>query len=562
MQPYEKALFETKFNEVNHTVELYLDSSDGESDNSVYKYPINPNAVVNLTIEDTLSDWIIKGHLTFFYNPEAGTGDIDYFLGQNKDATTGINLPEPKPFYVFRNDGKDRLRVRIIPNLNDTNIQTQTTLQGLVINDRKHWSLSHVFNIYDIEDIGNLPGAQNAASTSLKCLKIYFWDEWYQKMVTNHIEYSTARSNKDQKLKTGIAMKEIIEKGLKNYAGSFLDTTDGQPINEEEWEEGSSEIFFTTPTQTNAYDSLMYVYEKHTSENSLPIAPSPTLGMAVKDKAYDFSLLIKERGPDEYSVGQLTLKPVSNFFKQAGNSENSPGQYQIEHFFVQSYGDNKKTPKPYRAPFTKEASDVIDFKSLKYSTISNYRFVDIAAVMNFSNFCTTPVYSFDFKNRMYNIEFGANSVETARKFISEKYIKELYINSRGDTEKLFLITLDNDKKQKHNTNIKPAFSLYGDDEDFGIRQTEGLKKLLYCGLFQNACINFKTLGLSFREPGRFIAIDKTEGVEDGDFPDKFYGQWFVINVKHVFETELYYNEITAVKIYRFNEQSFKFPGTF
>ena len=561
MQVYDKALFETKFNDVNHTVELYLDSSDGESDNQIYKYPINPNSVVNLTIEDTLADWIIKGHLTFFYNPEAGTGEIDYFLGQNRDATTGISSLEPKPFYSFRNDGKDRLRIRVIPNLEDTNIQEQTSLQGLIISDRKHWSLSGIFSVYDVEDIGNVPGAQNASSTSIKCLKIYFWDEWYQKMLTNHIEYSTAKSNSDQKLKTGLAMKEIIEKGLKNGAGSYLDSTDGQPINEDEWEEGSSNIFFTTPVQTTAYESLMYVYNKHASEKFLSI-PSFSSSGVPKDKAYDFSLLIKERGPDEYGVGQLTLKPVSTFFEKAGKGEESPGPYQMEHFFVQSYGNTEKGINPFRAPFSKKNSDTIDFKSLKYSVISNYRFVDIAAAMNFTNFCTTPVYSFDFKNRMFNIEFGANSVETARKFIAEKYIKNLYINSRGDIEKLFLITLDNDKKQKNNTNIKPTFSLYGDEEDFSVRQSDGLKKMLYCGLFQNACINFKTLGLSFREPGRFIAIDKTEGVDSGDFPDKFYGQWFVINVRHVFESEAYYNDITAVKIYRFDEQSFKFPGTF
>jgi hypothetical protein len=51
-------------------------------------------------------------------------------------------------------------------------------------------------------------------------------------------------------------------------------------------------------------------------------------------------------------------------------------------------------------------------------------------------------------------------------------------------------------------------------------------------------------------------------VDSGDFQDKFYGQWFVINVRHVFESELYYNEITAVKLHRFDSLQNKFPGTF
>jgi hypothetical protein len=548
MKIFEDALFQTKFNHVKHKVELYLDSGDGQSDNNIY--PINPNSIVNLTIEDTLSDWVGRGHMTFFYNPESGTEQINQILGQNKSASTGLG-DDLKPFYIFRNDGNDKLRIRVVPDLSDSNLEQN----GLKISDPLHWTLSYLFSVYDIEDIGNMPGAQNASSATIKCLKIYFWDEWYQKMITNVIEYSTAKSNLDQKLETGTAMKEIVEKSLKNAYGFPLDSTDGVPIKESEWERGSSKIFFTAPAQSNAYECLMYVYDKHTSEQFLDGVVSGTSD----SKAYDFSLLIKEKGPEETSIGQLTLKPVSDFFKKAGSS--SPGPYQTEHFFLQGYSNNtQRAGKSLKSPISDNESDVIDFKSSKYGIITNYRFVDISPVINSEYFCTTPIYSFDFKNRKYNIEFQNNSVQTARKLIAQKYINELYKNNRGDIEKLFLITLDDDKKT--NRNIKTTFSVFGDEEDYGLRQSSGLQKLLYAGLFQNACINFKTLGLSFREPGRFIAIDRTEGVDSSDFENKFYGQWFVINIKHVFESEIYYNEITAVKIHRFDQQEIKFPGTF
>lgn len=540
MQVFNDALFDTKFNHVKHTVELYLDSSNGESDNPIYKYPINPNAVVNLTIEDTLSDWVVKGNLTFLYNPEVGASEMNKAMEK-----AGLTNLASEPFYNFRGDGNDRLRIRVVPDLEDTNLKSENV--GLTqISDRKHWTLSYLFSVYDIEDIGSPPGAQNAASASIKCLKIYFWDEWYQKMITNVMEYSTAKSNVDQKLETGEAMKEIIEESLKD-----LDSTDGVPINEDEWERGSSKIFFTSPTQTTAYESLMYIYDKHISEISLPGSG--------EDKLYDFSLLIKEKGPEETNVGQLTLKPVSTFFEKAG--KDSPGEYQIEHFFLQGYG-NDEAPAGLRrgAPLSDESGGTVDFKSPKYGTITSYRFVDMSPIMNFGEFCTSPIYSFDFKNRKYNIEFQNNSVKEARKFISKKYIEPVYKNDRGDLEKLFLITLDKDKEK--NRNIKPTFSLYGDEDDISLRQSYGLQKLLYVGLFQNECIHFRTLGLSFREPGRFIGIDKPEGVESGDFQDKFFGQWFVINVRHVFEAEIYYNEITAVKIHRHEELNYNFPGTF
>jgi hypothetical protein len=587
MEKFDNAVFETKFNQVAHEIELYLDNSSGASTNQ--KYPINPNSVVNLTIEDTLADWVVKGTLTFFYNPESGTGQTNKVTGQASSATTGINLPNAQPFYIFRNDGYDLLRIRVKPKLKDTNLPNK-----LKITDPVHWSLSYYFSIYDMEDIDQPPGAQNQASATIKCIKLYFWDSWYQKMVANNLEYSTALSpyaNIEEDKQTGLygnpgviptgqAIREIINLSLgqdstqKNYSDTtFVDPVLGfnyEPVKTDAWDDGAAKIFYTAPAQTTAYESLMYIHDKHVSTDSYALAPktSAPRGGTKGSTLNDLSILVKERGPTENDVGQLTLKSVASYFKQAGNSATQPGKYQYEHFFLQSYGDvtapstgasnnQSKPTKTLRGPISDKNSDVVDFKSLKYSTITNYRFVDMSALTNTVAFVNTPVHSFDFKNRMFNIEFQNNSVVTARNFMNQKYIKELYKNSRTNSEKLFLINLNKDKQSK---STMPVFTLYGDDPAI-IRQHAGLHKLLYVGLFQNTAINFRTLGLSFREPGRFIAIDKTEGVESGDFEDKFYGQWFVVNVKHVFESEIYYNDITAIKIHRFQDPPISFSGT-
>ena len=540
MDIIEEATFSTKFNQVKHTVELYLDSGDGASSSNIF--PINPNSVINFSIEETLANWVTKGSLTFFYSPELDGGYMNPSTGQVNSATTNIGSTDGKSFYQFRGDGNDRLRLRIIPDLSDSSLNEN----NISISDPKHWTLSYLFTIYDMEDIDELPGAQNQASSVLKCLKIYFWDEWYQKMITNIIEYSTAISNTQQKKPTGLAMQEIIKKGLLDVPSTL-----GMPtgsIAKGDWEQGAAEIFFTAPTQTNAYECLMYVYDKHMSDKKLAISTT---------EVFDFSLLTKERGRDANDVGYLTLKPLSHYFERAGKEADSPGEYQFEHFFLQAYKDSNKRPKTYRAPMAQDKSDKIDFKSFKYGAITSYRFVDISSLTNSTEFCSTPVYSFDFATRLYQIEFKTPSVKTAREFISKQYIDQLY-KSGTDPEKLFLINLD--KNKQTNKNLKPTFSLYGDDPI--IRQADGIQKLIYLGVFQNTCIHFRTLGLSTRRPGSFIAIDKTDGVDPGDFQDKFYGQWFVINVKHVFETEIYYNEITAVKIHRFDVAKTKFPNTF
>jgi hypothetical protein len=562
---------ETKYNQVKHLVEIYLDNTNGNS--LTDRYTINPNAIVNLTIEDTLSDWVTRGTLTFMFNPEGEAGSTNSDTGQSSSAATGLNSGTGQ-FYSFRNDGNDRLRIRIVPNTQAQNsaITGQIAVPDLVISDKKFWTISHVFSVYDMEDVDLPPGAQNAASATIKCLKLYFWDYIFQKLSNTVIEYSTALSSSaniegdkstgyEQQglINTGRAMKEIIDVALSEtktmpVAGTVTPEANlNMPYSftadiGEEWEEGPAKIFYTTPTEVSAYESLQYVLERHISQ-------------VAEGSSNDFSLLIKEKGPNEKDQGYLTLRPVSHFFEKAGNGAEDPGDYQIEHFFLQGYTGDKNTPtKLHKAPLSKNStSDKVDVKSLKYNQITNYRFVDIAAHTNTREFANRPVYSFDYNQRLYKVEFQNNSVKAARTFMSKKYIDKLYKN--GTAEDLFLITIDKDRE--HN-NMNPIFSNYGDNVADGgalIRQSSGLHNLLYTGLFQNAAINFRCLGLTFREPGRFIGIDRTEGVEDGDFQNKFYGQWFVINVKHIFEAEIYYNDITAVKLHRFQKAEKTFQDT-
>ena len=158
-----------------------------------------------------------------------------------------------------------------------------------------------------------------------------------------------------------------------------------------------------------------------------------------------------------------------------------------------------------------------------------------------------------------NVNFSQNSAKTAREFMMKKYLSQVRTD-RTTNEKMFLLTLD---ESKENRNIKPVYSLYGEDDENGAlaRQADGLQKLLKTGVFQNACISFRVLGSTNREPGRFIAIDKEYGIQDSSFNNKFFGQWFVINVRHIFEAGIYYNEITAVKLHRFKPLDVNIPGT-
>jgi hypothetical protein len=570
----EYATFLTNLNQIKHEFEIYLDTGAGALVSKTRS--INPNSIVNLTIEDSLANWAVRGSITLFYNPEVEDALFNNTLLQTLNSESpNIDILKSKGFN-FRNDGYDLLRIRLVPKLNDSNT---TDINTLNITDPVHWTLSYLFSIYDAEDIDLPPGAQNQASATIKCLKLYFWDSWYQKLISKVIQYSTANSpeanieeetlNKAYNpgtIFTGQAIKEILTLGLSNNSTSTeysdFSSQDKDPAlkiadklikdNEEDkifWDNGAAKIFYTAPAETTAYESLMYVYNKHVSSTALANGENGT-------PVHDISLLVKERGPTATDIGLLTLRPLTSFFEKAGNEATTPGKYQIEHFYLQSYGDETKASKMFRSPTSPNNNDdTIDFTSLKYSAITNYRTVDICALTNTVDFANKPVCSFDFNNRVFNIEFINNSVKKAREFMNEQYIKKLYRNVKADND-IFLIELNKDKEF---FNTRPVFSLHGDNEL--LRQTDGIHKLLRTGLFQNTAINFRTLGLTNREPGRFIAIDKTEGVEQGSFEDKFFGQWFVINVRHIIESEIYYNDITAIKIHRFQNKFEEFQET-
>jgi len=520
----------TKFNEQDYSVEIFLDN--GANNSMSRKYPINTNSIVNLNIEDTLSDWVTRGTMTIFYS-------FDTLENKPTNVSSSFTRLGTLPNFLFRNDGNDTLNIRIFPDL---------TKIGLPV-DRKHWELLYKFSIYDTEDIDLPPGAQNAASANTKAKKLYFWDYWYFKMITNTLQYSTALSplvsrgqsqfltDSERSIPTGLAMKEIIEEALSNEGIPYIAT--GLVGGNGDWEDGASKIFYTAPATNTAYDTLMYLYSRHVSSKS------------GGSNVNDFSILAKERGPKENDLGYFSLKPVSTYFSKAGKS--SPGEYQIERFFVQSYSD-KAVINARVVPKSGSQNLQVDLKLGSYSGISNYRFVDISAFTNATSFRTSPVHSFDFKNRTYNVEFNTNSVTTARNLMVQNYISG--VTTGGNSNNLLLLTLDENKKDK---NIMPVFSLYG--EDSILRQADGLQKLLKTGLFQNTCINFRVLGSTNRKSGRFIAIDREEGVEDNNFNNKFYGQWFIVNIRHIFEAGMYYNDITAIKIHRFKPADSSFVGT-
>jgi hypothetical protein len=554
-----------KYNDIYHTVDMYLDNS-GDF-NKPQRYFINPAAVLGLSISDTVNDWIVDGSITLLYLPEGPPPDNVDTTGQQRDTATqgvidaAVQNGKVLKSYTFRGDGFDILRIMIVPDVKRID---NTDESGLDIGkNNTKWMLSYAFSVIDVEDVNDVPEIQGNAATYMKCLKLRFHDVRYQMLLTTNMEYSTAmpkdgslrpdfNTNIGKKigvLHTGDIIRDMFNHALAKPDQGGLEEFKIQPDPNPKWDQGDSELFYTSPAQYNAYDDIEYVYSHHVSKQELK---------GLDDiRVNDMCLLHTDRADKFGQLEPIVLTPLAEMFKQAGKLKDAPGELQKEHFFVTALTQQAPDASMlYRAPVG-PLHDTIDLKMDRYGQIISYSFVDMSPIVNSRSFSTTPVYSVDIGKRQFNVEFRGNDVESVKKVISKTYISELFKNDGSDDEKLFLPVLH---KSKRDLNIFPVFSTNGTNKT--VRQRNGLHTLMYTGLFQNACICFKVYGLTWRESGTFIGIDKTTGCADNDYNNKLYGQWFVVRVDHVFEAGAYLNIIYAVKLHRYKELETKFNNTF
>jgi len=553
-----------RYNDLEYKIELWLDNSGNFEINTKNQFFINPQSVINMDLTDTLNDWVVGGSLVFMYIPE--NADVSGQLkntgqAQKTQIKGAIENGKTLDSYEFRGDGYDMLRLSLKPVA--SNPQTAKDSNGIVIKENEpKWTLSYLFSITEVEDLSQSSQIKGPISSYIKLLRLKFHDVRYQILKTTNLEYSTAQSPEkeiDQNLAngslgvlpTGKALLEVLNKALADSEQIAKGNTSlefYQLPGDKDWDEGlESKIFYTSPAEYSALDDIDYIYAHH-------IGPKIT-GTEVND----FCVMHSKRSTIPGGLDKICLTPLEKIFKEATTQDKgSAGSLQLEHFFVTTHTKEEEDVDPsrgqYKAPNPTTNQNVL--KTFKYGQIVSYSFVDMSPTVNSNSFTTTPVYSVDIGKRQFNIQFKNNDVASARKVISNGYINNLFKGSDGNLEDLFLPVIHKSKKDRC---VFPAFSLNGDNEK--VRQRNGIHQLMYTGLFQNACICFKTLGLTLREPGTFIGIDKTLGCVDSDYNNKLYGQYLVVRVDHVFEQGAYLNTIWAIKIHRFKKRETTFNNT-
>lgn len=482
---------------------------------------LKTQSVIELIINDNLLNSFHKGTLIFKNDldaiekitTETSDASFDYYLPKkefNKNTNNNI-LP-----FSFRGDARDYLIVDICPKIdNELNYN-----YGEKIN--KTWRLKYVFAIYDIEDItGN--------TNDEKFKKLHFWDYSYQLMQEKNIDFTTSNyvtksdvlnlDNSERSIKTGLAIKNIISE--------TFPSSEGFKIKFGEFDEGSTDIFYSSPVNSSAFDDYKYIDSFHVSSPS---------------NNYDFCILRKERYTNEFTYKSLKSYFDNAYTRQANLRADEGGLLHLEKFLVGSYSDsnisnfNNITRSPIS---TKNNAFLPD-----YSQIQKYKFFPSAGFDIQHYISTRQVYSYDFYNKTFNIDVQENQFERILDVFYQNYVK----NFKGNNGAAFS-TLTKNEYRINNRNYDCTFSVSNNKDQ---RLSAGRNEVMKKALFLNNTVNFVAPGLTMRQAGRFVSIDRDSSQPSNKFDDKFLGTYFLVEINHIFRSGSYENEITAVKTYSFS----------
>lgn len=477
---------------------------------------MNPDAVVQLVLEEDLFFWAMKGFIIFQNGYEMFERSIQKRSVMGiLDASTLSQLNADG--YIFRNDGKDRIRIRVkpikSPYIDDPAIEEPPD---------SHWLIDFTGNIYDMEE----PMVSDLGS---KVKKIYFWDERFQKMLERDLYneeeaiWSTATStlnesvqnnpNYDPKNATNLEREMFTGDAIKDIILNYLDMS----VDEESFDRGSTRIFHTAPANSNVWDNISYLLDSHLSE------------LALKSSNYDVCVFIYDRYEDHFK-----LMPLSKIFEKAGDEIKTPGEYQIEHLLLEDMGRTDQADRMWMAPIKEQYDPRIDVKITK---LKKYSFSDMAGVDSMRDMVTTAVHTYDHKNKTFVKSVENSVISDIPEKLKTDYIEPNFLYRNPETH------INMNRIKNENLRIKNAFTPIS---KLRCLDRKGHANLIFKSVLLNLCLTVELDGSTHRKVARFIGVDRLSNNEN-EFDYKLGGQWFVVNVKHNFFRNTYSNELVCVK---------------
>ena len=505
--------FVTLINNNPYRFNIGLVTSDGRYQE------LRVGAINNLVIEDTFTNFYESGYIILNNTFDALERVND--LSNTNNLQTSTNSSSVKG-YLMRGDARDLLIVDIMPDLTEGENNYGNVKDS---NANKAFKMSHIFAIYNTEEIlGNSPGQ--------KFKKMYFWDIHYELLREKNSYFSTANSvasatqgfistfdDKQRSIFTGDALKAFLL--------DFFNDDDGWPIKiGNTFEQGSTKIFFSAPAKFKGIDCLHYLIDVHAS--------------SVKNN-YDKAFLRIDRNDSTFNFESL-----NDIFKKAvGTDANSSavlGANYIETFKLGAY------PQIKDSSYNLESVSFTPLNALfmdKYGTINNFTFDPMPGEFTQEYVTSVLVHSYDPDEKQFQIDQERNSMAASLSVYKLNYV-DSFKNAGQNIGNVYENIFPGEYRLK-NKNVKNVFTIIGDDADQ--RLTQGRNKVLFNSVFFNNTVNFRVPGASLRQAGQFIGITFDGAGISSEFNKKLLGVYFVIDVKHIFTGNEYFNELKCVKTY-------------
>jgi len=534
-------LYSHKINNNNYIFKVTIISAAGEKTKA---QNIKPSSIKSLIIEDTFNNFYQQGSIVIdnsFDVIERDTPDLQSQTNPSYYNNAGQSAQNQESGFVFRGEARDLLHIEIMPLLDGTAVDSMGSEDG-----QRLYRMSYDFAIYNSEEItGDQPDQ--------KFKKLYFWDLYYQLLREKNVAFSTAtlpsfydeagnpnadgEPSGDNGIETGIALKEFLKAAFPKddgYSIAFSTNIPGTASNAQtndatmdaqntDWDIGGTKIFFSTPANYKAIDCVNYILSRHVSN---------------ADSDFDQCFLHLERFPREFS-----LKSVKQFFDEAYNPSNdSPGNLYVETVKLggTTNQDGKSSPEAYFTP-----SKALYFDRI--GTIKSFSFDNMAGVYSQQRLVPYLVHSYDYENKQFSIDIERNGIEQSMKTYQANYVNKMNSSSEAPAYPNFAPG----QLRFTNKNVHNVFSVIEQSPDQ--RLNFGRNKFLRTSVIMNNLMSFRLPGVTHRQAGSFIGIDRDGAIPASSFDNKLLGIYMILEVKHIFNGNEYFNDLHCVKTYNFKQ---------
>jgi len=533
-------LYRHRINNDYYQFRVTLYNADGKAQR------LAPTGIKSLVIEDDFYDFYHKGYIIIDNRYDA----IERSVVEN------VQTNDKVPSFIFMGDARDWLSIDIFP------VGENNELDKVDI--RRHSEINFQAAIYNVEEI-------STDTPDVKFKKLYFWDKYYEYLREKNIFWSSAEvvenritggddtntvieedpffrdnieylknlkvknvanfSDNDRSIPTGEALKKLIAAALPEedkYPALFPtqnfnengEVTSSAIIYENDinWDLGSSSVFFSSPVRYKALDGMVYILSRHVSN---------------PETLYDQSFLRLDR-----AYRCFTFRPLSTYFKNAYASDDRGGPLYIETVMLGGYGQGDEDNAVYAtvSNFTPKKGA---FRLLQTGASVNFALEPSIGLITQRELTSQIIHSYDTDEKEFRVEGERNSIEEIMSTYQKNYVDSIKPNRWSS-----IVPGINRLKHK---NVQNHFSTV--EADPLQRLVTGRNKALYTAIFSNNQVKFKAPGSTFRQAGKFVGLDRDGSSPANEYDQKFLGIYFVTEVKHIFEGNNYYNEVTCIKTY-------------